>query len=150
MLRVLKGAGMSATSCHGAGGLPDQEARRCALLVRRHALSPFAAPAGLAATVHCCSLALAHCRALQALARACARARPAARALARLRAGALRLLHRRPCNTHHLSGHWLAYCQHNPSRYLWHAKGKSPIGFLVRGVVLFVSLSIECQGGPKR
>ncbi len=47
-------------------GLPDQETRRCALLVKRHALSPFAAPAGLAATVHCCCLALAHCRRLQA------------------------------------------------------------------------------------
>jgi hypothetical protein len=46
--------------------LPDQETRRCALLVKRHALSPFAAPAGLAATVHCCCLALAHCRRLQA------------------------------------------------------------------------------------
>ena len=47
-------------------GLPDQETRRCALLVKRHALSPFAAPAGLAATVHCCCLALVHCRRLQA------------------------------------------------------------------------------------
>lgn len=43
-----------------------QETQRCALLIKRHALSPFAAPAGLASTVQCCSLALLHCRALQA------------------------------------------------------------------------------------
>lgn len=43
-----------------------QETQRCALLIKRHALSPFAAPAGLGSTVQCCSLALLHCRALQA------------------------------------------------------------------------------------
>ena len=43
-----------------------QETQQCALLIKRHALSPFAAPAGLASTVQCCSLALLHCRALQA------------------------------------------------------------------------------------
>ncbi|KAK9905543.1 hypothetical protein WJX75_001810 [Coccomyxa subellipsoidea] len=43
-----------------------QETQRCALLIKRHALSPFAAPAGLSSTVQCCSLALVHCRALQA------------------------------------------------------------------------------------
>ncbi len=43
-----------------------QETQRCALLIKRHALSPFAAPAGLASTVQCCCLALLHCRALQA------------------------------------------------------------------------------------
>ena len=37
-----------------------QETRRCALLIKRHALSLFAAPAGLASTVQCCSLALLH------------------------------------------------------------------------------------------
>ena len=43
-----------------------QETQRCALLIKRHALSPFAAPAGLAPTVQCCCLALAHCAALRA------------------------------------------------------------------------------------
>lgn len=43
-----------------------QETQRCALLIKRHALSPFAAPAGLSSTVQCCSLALVHCRALEA------------------------------------------------------------------------------------
>ena len=55
----------------GSGGVQEvlslmQETQRCALLIKRHALSPFAAPAGLASTVQCCSLALLHCRALQA------------------------------------------------------------------------------------
>ncbi len=43
-----------------------QGTQRCALLIKRHALSPFAAPAGLSSTVQCCVLALVHCRALQA------------------------------------------------------------------------------------
>ncbi|CAL8472152.1 g11694 [Coccomyxa elongata] len=43
-----------------------QETQRSALLIKRHALSPFAAPAGLSSTVQCCVLALVHCRALQA------------------------------------------------------------------------------------
>ncbi|KAK9836141.1 hypothetical protein WJX81_004415 [Elliptochloris bilobata] len=42
-----------------------QETERFALLLKRHALAPFAAPAGLAATVSCCLLALVHCRALE-------------------------------------------------------------------------------------
>ena len=46
-----------------------QETQRCALLIKRHALSPFAAPAGLAPTVQCCCLALAHCAALLRFAR---------------------------------------------------------------------------------
>ena len=45
--------------------LPLQETERFALLLKRHALAPFAAPAGLAATVACCLLALVHCRALE-------------------------------------------------------------------------------------
>ncbi|BDA47404.1 Exocyst complex component EXO84A [Coccomyxa sp. Obi] len=43
-----------------------QETQQSALLIKRHALSPFAAPAGLSSTVQCCVLALVHCRALQA------------------------------------------------------------------------------------
>ncbi|KAK9823889.1 hypothetical protein WJX72_006201 [[Myrmecia] bisecta] len=42
-----------------------QETERCALLLKRHALSPFAAPAGLGATVSCCVLALVHCMVLE-------------------------------------------------------------------------------------
>lgn len=49
----------------GPALLPAQETERFALLLKRHALAPFAAPAGLAATVACCMLALVHCRALE-------------------------------------------------------------------------------------
>jgi hypothetical protein len=42
-----------------------QETELCALLVKRHALAPFAAPAGLGPTVACVLLALLHCRALE-------------------------------------------------------------------------------------
>lgn len=43
----------------------DAYPRRCAVLLKRHALSPFAAPAGLQATVGCIVLALVHCMALE-------------------------------------------------------------------------------------
>ncbi len=52
---------------HGpTGRAAPQETERFALLLKRHALAPFAAPAGLAATAACCLLALVHCRALEA------------------------------------------------------------------------------------
>lgn len=38
---------------------------RCALLLKQHALAPFAAPAGLQATTGCIMLALVHCMALE-------------------------------------------------------------------------------------
>lgn len=42
-----------------------QETELCALLIKRHALAPFAAPAGLDPTVSCVLLALLHCRSLE-------------------------------------------------------------------------------------
>ena len=38
---------------------------RCVRLLLQNALSPFAVPAGLGATVHCCTLALLYCTALE-------------------------------------------------------------------------------------
>ena len=38
---------------------------RCARLLLQNALSPFAVPAGLGPTVHCCTLALLYCTALE-------------------------------------------------------------------------------------
>ena len=38
---------------------------RCARLLKQHALSPFAIPAGLGPTVQCCTLALMYCAALE-------------------------------------------------------------------------------------
>ena len=38
---------------------------RCAQLLRQHALSPLAVPAGLGPTVRCCMLALLYCTALE-------------------------------------------------------------------------------------
>lgn len=43
-----------------------QETEKCAVLLKRHALSPFAAPAGLGPTMACCLLAYVHCSAIQA------------------------------------------------------------------------------------
>ncbi|KAL0048399.1 hypothetical protein WJX82_002404 [Trebouxia sp. C0006] len=42
-----------------------QETQRCARLLLQNALSPFAVPAGLDPTVHCCTLALLYCTALE-------------------------------------------------------------------------------------
>lgn len=42
-----------------------QETQRCAQLLQQHALSPLALPAGLGPTVHCCTLALLYCTALE-------------------------------------------------------------------------------------